>query len=353
MTKPRIAALDVGREHSMVLMSDGAVWTWGGNHCGQLGDGTLVDRCSPAPVKGLPNVVMIAAGGDTSIAYSEDGTLWMWGFHTTMSKDILEPHPIASDIANAKCLSAGFYHRAVLHSDGSAWVWGTHHILANPPYSRRVWGSIEPVRVPGLPEDIISVYAGGKHAIALTGSGEVWTWGDNYRGQRGDGNPRHTQNLPPARVESLPPIVAISAKSTFNLALCEEGNVWGWGTYQSRVPRLRDAPIIIPAPELIYTMGGVRDIVVGVTHNLIIRDDGTLVAWGDNYYGQLGIGSKDRSAPLTQIPSLMSVEKARANMHNLALLEDGTLWAWGQNDQGQLGDGTTVDRNSPVQVIGL
>ena len=37
--------------------------------------------------------------------------------------------------------------------------------------------------------------------------------------------------------------------------------------------------------------------------------------------------------------------------HSLALKQDGTVWAWGDNDYGQLGDGTTEDRSTPVQVL--
>ena len=60
-----------------------------------------------------------------------------------------------------------------------------------------------------------------------------------------------------------------------------------------------------------------------------------------------------RTTPV-QVSSLSGVTAiAEGHYHTLAMKSDGTVWAWGWNDYGQLGDGTTTDRTTPVQVIGL
>ena len=40
-------------------------------------------------------------------------------------------------------------------------------------------------------------------------------------------------------------------------------------------------------------------------------------------------------------------------LHSLAIKSDGTVWAWGDNRFGQLGDGTYKDREKPIQVKNL
>ncbi len=88
----------------------------------------------------------------------------------------------------------------------------------------------------------------------------------------------------------------------------------------------------------------------GYYHNLALKSDGTLWAWGNNFHGQLGDGTTtDRYFP-TQVGSDTWVSVTAGGYHTVALKSDGTLWAWGQNWAGQLGDGTTTDKHIPVQI---
>ncbi|MGJ5814771.1 SBBP repeat-containing protein [Paludibaculum fermentans] len=74
-----ISAVAAGSSHVLALKSDGAVWAWGYNAHGQLGDGTTADRTTPAQIGGLSGIVSVAAGSDQSMAVKADGTLWGWG----------------------------------------------------------------------------------------------------------------------------------------------------------------------------------------------------------------------------------------------------------------------------------
>ncbi|HYO55288.1 MAG TPA: hypothetical protein VEU50_21100 [Archangium sp.] len=92
----------------------------------------------------------------------------------------------------------------------------------------------------------------------------------------------------------------------------------------------------------------------GALHSLAVRSDGTVWAWGDNAYGQLGDDTlSDRTTPV-QVRGLTGVMSISAGYaHALVVRSDGTVWAWGWNSSGQLGDGTTVNRSAPVQVQGV
>jgi alpha-tubulin suppressor-like RCC1 family protein len=90
-------------------------------------------------------------------------------------------------------------------------------------------------------------------------------------------------------------------------------------------------------------------------HSLAVREDGTVWAWGDNSYGQLGDGTvgerRDTPAPVQGLTDVVAV--AAGDYHSLAMKQDGSVWAWGSNSLGQLGDMTLDNQPVPVQTQGL
>ena len=93
----------------------------------------------------------------------------------------------------------------------------------------------------------------------------------------------------------------------------------------------------------------------GYHHTLATKTDGTLWAWGENNYGQLGNNATSAFvfSPV-QIGALTTWSKASAGTQfSQAVKTDGTLWSWGQNSVGQLGQGTVGSasyKSSPTQV---
>ncbi|MER5327103.1 RCC1 domain-containing protein [Streptosporangium roseum] len=120
-------------------------------------------------------------------------------------------------------------------------------------------------------------------------------------------------------------------------------------------------------PAAVTGLSGVEvvDLAAGGNHSLALLADETVRAWGANAFGQLGNGTQEGScspfcgrtggrAAAVAVVGLRRVEAiAAGGNHSLALLADGTVKAWGNNAFGQLGDGTTIDRATPVAVVGL
>lgn len=110
-----------------------------------------------------------------------------------------------------------------------------------------------------------------------------------------------------------------------------------------------------PTPGLVSGMvGGVRQIITAQDNGLAVRSDGTVFGWGDNQAGELGDGTTtDRLTPVQAVGLTNVVQVAGGGGTSIALRSDGTVWTWGDNHFGQLGDGTTRSRSVPAQVSGL
>ena len=137
------------------------------------------------------------------------------------------------------------------------------------------------------------------------------------------------------------------------MALKKDGTLWAWGNNDFGELGLGDT-IEQHAPTQVGTANDWAAAYCLGHHSVALKKDGTLWAWGENSYGQLGVGdTTDRSSP-TQVGSARDwaaiAPGGSDSYHTLALKKDGTLWAWGFNRFGQLGLGDTTDRLTPTPV---
>jgi uncharacterized protein (TIGR03437 family) len=209
------------------------------------------------------------------------------------------------------------------------------------------------VQVRGLGR-IVTIAAGGNHALALQDDGTVWAWGTNWTGQLGDGTIAE-QQAAPVQVRGLEGVVAIAAGSTHSLAAKRDGTVWAWGwngfgELGDATTTQRLTPVRVSGLTEVVAVAGGGGSVVGA-HSLALRRDGTVWVWGHNGSGQLGDGTTtDRLTPV-QVAGLSEVAAiAAGDAHSLALKRGGTVWAWGSNESGQLGGGRIMSRATPGQV---
>lgn len=112
-----------------------------------------------------------------------------------------------------------------------------------------------------------------------------------------------------------------------------------------------------PGADVVSIWGGARG-------TIVMRSDGTVWTWGANFAGKIGVGADTTTLVRALVPTEVHdpgntgyLHPIKAIMggelHNLAVKSDGTVWAWGNNMFGQLGNGTTNNANLPVQVSGL
>lgn len=200
-------------------------------------------------------------------------------------------------------------------------------------------------------------------AMALPAVGTAASWGANGAGQLGDGSTIGTST--PGTVNGLTDVAAVAAGGPagigdggHTLALRKDGTVWAWG--QNDFGQLGDGCSIgvdcadrtTPAP--VPGLHGVVAIAAGRGHSLALLANGHVKAWGRNDFGQLGIGNTmPQSTPQLVVPPpvfLGARAIAAGGRHSLAILKDGRIVAWGANGFGQLGDGTLTNRTIPTLV---
>jgi alpha-tubulin suppressor-like RCC1 family protein len=137
------------------------------------------------------------------------------------------------------------------------------------------------------------------------------------------------------------------------LLLKDDGTVFAWGG--NEYGQLGDGTTTDnPSAAQVGRLTNIKAIAAGGNHSLALTADGKIWAWGLNIYGQLGDNSKSGKTTPVQVQGLTGVVAiAAGENHSVVLKSDGTVWAFGRNNFGQIGDGSSVDRMLPVQVSGL
>jgi hypothetical protein len=134
----------------------------------------------------------------------------------------------------------------------------------------------------------------------------------------------------PGQVKGLTGVMAIAAGYYHTLALKKDGTVWAWG--ENAYGELGNGTNTDSnLPVQVSGLSGVTAIAGGEYHSLALKSDGTVWAWGDNSYAALGIKPY---LPFSDVPVQVSgltdvLAIAAGSNHSLALKKDGTVWAWG------------------------
>jgi alpha-tubulin suppressor-like RCC1 family protein len=297
------------RSSSASIKTDGTLWMWGDNGSGQLGDNTIIVKSSPVQtVAGGTNWSKVSSSRDWTGAIKTDGTLWMWGAN---SSGVLGDNTVIAKSSPVQTVAGGNNWSQIatsriavygLKTDGTLWSWGGNAFCAlgdNTTISRS-----SPVQTISGGTNWRSISANGFHVGAIKTDGTLWAWGDSLYG--GFGNNDSAIN------KASSPIQTVSG-----------GSNWS-------------------------------KLSVGDYHMMAIKNDGTLWNWGYNAQGSLGINNaiNNNSSPVQTVAGGTNWSSVSAGgYHSTAIKTDGTLWAWGNNGNGGLGDNTAIDKSSPVQTL--
>jgi len=358
LTSERLAhaqQVEAGSYHTLSLHVDGSLWAWGYNANGQLGLGTTTSQLAPTQVGTGTTWAGVSAGQICSLAIRTDGTLWAWGDNqngqlgVSGSSSQLVPVQVGT-ATNWRSVSVGYYHVLALKTDGTLWAWGS-----NLQGQLGTGGSLSaPQLTPqqvGTATTWASISAGENHSLAIRQDGTLWSWGNDSYGQLGQGGGSQFGSYTPYKVGTDTDWRSVDAGAAHSLALKTTGTLWGWGNNTNGQVGTGGTGNNLLVPTQIGTTTTWRSISAGRFHSVAIRQDGTLWAWGNNYYGQLGDGTTTAQATPHQAGTLTSWQSASAGInHTAALRTDNTCWAWGSNAVNQLGP-TGGLQLTPVQIV--
>ena len=328
-------AISAGSEHTLALMKDGGLWSWGAgltfprNVFSLVGDGTAEDRTRP--VKIMEDVVFAVAGPTHSFAITEGGTLWAWGANrygvlgdgTTEFR--FSPVKIMEDVVYATMLrdvpnshaGPGTQSYAI-RSDGSLWAWGCGDVSASYWDFALGDGGTENLYSPvQILENVRSVKPTHNGGFAITNDDVLWHWrGGFWVGSRDENGEWISTEFErkPYPVPIMENVASISA----GFVITTNNELW---------QITNDGPVWI-MNDTVYATGFAGT-------NFAITADGTLLGWGRNLLPAhwlvrpvLGDGTTvDRDTPVVILEDIAKVRIMGNNTY--ALAKDGILWTWG------------------------
>jgi alpha-tubulin suppressor-like RCC1 family protein len=344
-----VSSVVTGKAHACALLSTGSVIggvkCWGANGSGQLGIGPTGNK-----------------GGSAS--------------------DMGDALPFVNLGTSALALTAGQEHTCALLSTGKIKCWGLNSsgqlglgdtTLRNTPASTAIdlGTALSPV----------AIAAGTLHTCALFGDGTEKCWGGNTSGQlglgdansRGDSSNEMSNNLPRIKLGIDRPAIDVVTGGYATCAILENGPVkcWGFNDYgtlgQGDTVRRGVAPAQLGDALPAIPLGSgrsARRLALGDAFVCVLLDTGAIKCWGDNYYGQLGIGDKldrgdgpnEMNDNLAAVPlgtGRTGVAISAGDNQACALLDNGTVKCWGANTWGALGQGDTTDAVTLPASLGM
>uniref|UniRef100_A0A8C1TXP5 HECT and RLD domain containing E3 ubiquitin protein ligase 4 n=1 Tax=Cyprinus carpio TaxID=7962 RepID=A0A8C1TXP5_CYPCA len=201
------------------------------------------------------------------------------------------------------------------------------------------------------------VGCGRRHSVFLLEDGTVYTCGCNDLGQLGHDKARKK----PEQVVSLDAqnIVAVSCGEAHTLALNDKGQVFAWGLGSDGQLGLSNIEDCIRVPRTVKSLSEVHiaQVACGYWHSLALARGGQIFSWGQNKYGQLGLGMQVAGVSSPQVvQSLQGVPFAQISAggsHSFGLTLSGAVFGWGSNKFGQLGLSDNDDRHFPALLKAL
>ncbi|HVA09944.1 MAG TPA: hypothetical protein VNG12_24730 [Acidimicrobiales bacterium] len=195
----------------------------------------------------------------------------------------------------------------------------------------------------------INTAAGGGFTIGIQTDGSLWAWGNNNFGQIGTGT-YGGQMSNPQRIGTDTDWKLASPGDVFVLAIKNDGSLWAWGNNEYGELGNGSFQGNQGSPERIGSDFW-KQVSAGIGYSTGIQTNGTLWTWGGNADGNLGDGSTNQSNSPEQIGRDADWSQVSAGDHATAgIKSDGTLWTWGTNTDGDLGNGSVTDSYVPAEI---
>ncbi|WP_151734150.1 RCC1 domain-containing protein [Paenibacillus tengchongensis] len=284
----------MGYYHTLVLLDNGDLYGMGYNYYGQLGLSVNwnTDNSLTTPTYIMDNVKDIACGYMHSVVLLNNGDVYTFGYNGygllgngTNSSNTYVPRKVAG---NAKKVGAGYTHSMYIAVNGDLYACGRNYygqlgVSANAGTNNdnRSW-----LKVMG---NVKQVAGGQQHTVILTEDGKALACGYNYYGQLGNSVGSGTSNAYWTPSQIMQNIVAVNAGYFNTFLLDGKGDLYACGINNDGQFGNGGSAAQNPVPVLVSS--DVRQVATGQTATLIVKKDGKVFAAGDNAFGQMGVSA--------------------------------------------------------------
>ncbi|OIN59892.1 RCC1 domain-containing protein [Arsenicibacter rosenii] len=328
--------------NNLGIKPDGSLWQWGTLSAGKV----------PVQVGTDTDWKEIAVGGNFFLGIKTNGTLWAWGYGNAGQLGIGQasltesPVQVGTD-TDWKSIAAGQAHAAALKTDGSLWSWGFNQYgqVGNSTNANQ----LTPLKI-GTDNNWTKVFANDQRSFAIKTDGTLWGWGRNNYNQLGTS--AGDKNVP-TQVGTDTDWMTIAPTFSQTFALKTGKTLWVWGYNGGRFGNGTNTQASTATPVQIGTDTDWKELSAGHTPTLVIKDNGSLWGFGNNYYGQVGDGTATTNVlTIKQIGTGTDWKKvANGDFHSVGMKSDGTVWVWGYNGSDRtLGNGTNIDSYEPMPI---
>jgi alpha-tubulin suppressor-like RCC1 family protein len=348
---PAFAQQIAAGEYHTCVIKNGGVKCWGDNYYGQIGikDDTINYVLLPTDIEGLDDAQSIIADNNANYVLTNGGGVKYWG------GNIFTPTEVSGLNSGVKAIAFGGQHTCALLDSGGVKCWGNNGFgqLGNDNTDN----TNTPTQVQGLNSGVKAIASYWDHTCALLEDGSVKCWGKNEYGQLGNGEDGlgNYKETPTDVINLDNRVKAITLGDFHTCALLDSGGVKCWGLNENGELGNGSTANKYTPTDVSGLSSGVKAIVIGDSYTCALLETGGVKCWGTNDQGQLGNGSTNNKRTPTNVIGLNTGVKSISLGINYtcALLESGGVKCWGNNDNGQLGDGSTISKSTPTDVKDL
>ena len=311
-----IKQITTGYYHTCVITSDNKDYCWGSGAVGRLGNGGIIQRNAPYPVRETTTTVIsqIAAGNEHTCSLNSEGKLHCWGrgINGELGRDVFLASytPAAVNMNNfgtesVKQVVSGDRFTCASTVEGTAFCWG-YNATGRTGVGSVAGRTQYPTKVKGFNgKKVESISAGDSHACAvISGGQEVYCWGRNHNGQLGNTASGYRNT---------------ASRASFGSSILSGGKT-------------------------------IKNVYAGGEFTCMVLNTGEIYCWGDNSKGQMGSGTATGFLPSPVKVNVPFTSSGETSMYLgkdfLCALRTGEMYCWGNNNKGQVGNGQSS--NSPV-----
>jgi len=362
----------LGDAHTCVIKDDGTVWCFGDNSDYQLGNSGFggTDSTTPVQISGFGagrTAVQVAAGERHTCALVDNGEVWCWGYNGSLelgsaggSQADPVKVPLGSGITASRIFVGGRVSCAFT-SDNRLTCWGQNHKGQIGNGTVQLSGGTAPAAVSNVPTSFVPSHVdpGGRHVCAAATGGAVWCWGDDDRHQLATAADSTLAVNVPGPADSITAARTVATGLEYSCAVLTDDTVSCWGrNHLAQLGRGSVTPAVTAAPGAVSIGPSVSKVAAGKAFACALTTAGAVWCWGENTAGQVGdaTAGSPRLAP-AQVSNLggTAVDLVAGGAHACAVLSGGTVRCWGDNSAGQLGMGGSdyTARDAPATVASL